>query len=109
MLYLLFSLLFVSSFGLGLGPVPWTLCAELYPMRLRSTVNSFSTASNRFGDIAASMTFLSMTSTGLGQMLTWTMYAGFAMVMWAWTYWLVPETKGLAFETVEELLKRQGE
>jgi len=42
-------------------------------------------------------------------MLTWTMYAGFAMVMWAWTYWLVPETKGLALETVEELLKRQGE
>lgn len=107
LLCLLFSLLFVGSFGLGLGPVPWTLNAELYPMRLRSTASSFSTAANRFGNVVVSMTFLYMTNTGVGQVLTWAMYAGFAVITWVWTYCLVPETKGLALEAVEELLQRQ--
>lgn len=106
LLCMLFSLLFVGSFGLALGPVPWALNAELYPMRLRSTANSFSTALNRLGNIAVSMTFLYMTSIGVGQVLTWALYAGFAVITWMWTYWLVPETKGLALEDVEKLINK---
>ena len=105
-LCLVFSLLFVFSFGLGLGPVPWTLNAELYPLHLRSTANSFATALNRLGNILASMTFLSMTDSALGEVVTWVCYAGMAVVTWMWTWWLVPETKGIPLEAVQALLER---
>jgi len=56
--------------------------------------NSVSTATNWAFNILVSMTFLSVTESGPGQVVAWLVYAGFGVVGWVWVLLLLPETKG---------------
>lgn len=44
----------------GLGPMPWTINAEIYPTWARSTGTSIATAVNWIINLVVSMTFLSL-------------------------------------------------
>ena len=46
------QVLFVMTFGLGLGPVTWLLPAELFPMRKRAAATGLATAVNWFVNFA---------------------------------------------------------
>ncbi len=48
----------MNSFGTGMGPMPWTINSEIYPMWARSTCNSIATSTNWFFNLMISMTFL---------------------------------------------------
>jgi SP family sugar:H+ symporter-like MFS transporter len=43
---IVFACLFICGFAITWGPIIWTICAEMYPSRFRSTAMSISTASN---------------------------------------------------------------
>ncbi|TVY49664.1 High-affinity glucose transporter [Lachnellula occidentalis] len=43
---IVFACLFIAGFAMTWGPIVWTICAELYPSRYRSTAMAMSTASN---------------------------------------------------------------
>lgn len=45
---IVFACLFILGFASTWGPIIWTICAELYPSRYRSTAMGMSTASNWF-------------------------------------------------------------
>ena len=57
-----FMTLYLISFGAGLSPVPWTVNAEIYPLRHRAVCISIATATNWIMCFATSMTFLSLSS-----------------------------------------------
>ena len=44
----------------GLGPMPWTVNSEIYPMWARSTGNSLATATNWVFNLIVSLTFLTL-------------------------------------------------
>lgn len=44
-----------------MGPMPWTVNAEIYPLWARSTCNSIATSANWFFNFLVSMTFLTLT------------------------------------------------
>lgn len=44
-----------------MGPMPWTINAEIYPLWARSTCNSIATSANWFFNFLVSMTFLTLT------------------------------------------------
>ena len=47
----------------GMGPMPWTINSEIYPIWARSTGNAAATFTNWVFNLAVSMSFLSLTET----------------------------------------------
>lgn len=57
----------------GMGPMPWTINSEIYPMWARSSCNSVATSTNWMFNLLISMTFLTLTKelTKEGKMNFW--------------------------------------
>lgn len=54
-----FSLLLLA----GMGPMPWTINSEIYPLWARSTGNACATFMNWTFNLIVSMSFISLTET----------------------------------------------
>jgi SP family myo-inositol transporter-like MFS transporter 13 len=99
-LIFLFLCLYLVSFGFGMGPMPWSVNAEIYPLKARAAATSMSTSCNWLANFAVSMTFLSL-SDAITKMGAFFVYAAFALVFGAYFLNYLPETRG------EEKLRRR--
>jgi SP family myo-inositol transporter-like MFS transporter 13 len=94
----LFGLCFyLFSFAPGMGPMPWTINAELYPLWARSTCTSITTSVNWLFNLLTSLTFLTITEL-LGAYGTFWLFFGFGTVGWFVFYVYLPETKDKSME-----------
>lgn len=96
--------LYIVSFSPGMGPVPWTVNAEIFPNWARSIGNSLSTTTNWTCNLIVSMTFLHL-ARYLTRHGTFWLYTGIALSGWIFILCLLPETKGRSLEQVEELFQ----
>ncbi|KAM7279716.1 hypothetical protein ACFE04_006850 [Oxalis oulophora] len=94
--------LFVASFSMGMGPIVWVYCSEIFPLRLRAQGVSMVVGVNRLTSGIVSMTFLSLYKaiTIGGAFL---LYGCVAVIAWIFFFSMLPETKGKKLEEVEEL------
>ncbi|MEC7141171.1 MAG: MFS transporter, partial [Pseudomonadota bacterium] len=104
---------YLLAFGIGLAPMPWTVNAEIYPIRVRSLCVSIATGVNWAANFLVSLTFLS-----LGEALSsdredakhhpdgvfW-LFSGIGVACWCWLYRRMPETKGLSLEAIGQLFE----
>uniref|UniRef100_A0A183J9S1 MFS domain-containing protein n=1 Tax=Soboliphyme baturini TaxID=241478 RepID=A0A183J9S1_9BILA len=88
----------------GLGPIPWTINAEIYPNWARSIGNSASTFTNWTFNILISFTFLTL-SRAITRQGAFFLYGCICVVGLIFFYLLVPETKGMRIEDIEECLQ----
>ncbi|MCE2564009.1 sugar porter family MFS transporter [Komagataeibacter sp. FNDCF1] len=97
-------LVFVAGFGMGAGPLVWTLCSEIQPIEGRDFGVGCSTLANWGMDWAVSNTFLSIVAVaGAG----WT-FAGFSVmnvVFMLFTLLVVPETRDVPLDVIEAHLE----
>lgn len=100
---LLAMLLYVSTYAVGLGPVPWQQ-SELFPLIVRSLGSSLATATNWGSNTIVGLTFLPMMDL-LTPKWTFVTYAAICAAGWVVIYHIYPETMGLGLEEVGELLK----
>ena len=56
-------MVFIDLNIVGMGPMPWTINSEIYPLWARSTGVSMATATNWIFNLFISMTFLTLTET----------------------------------------------
>ncbi|EMC99367.1 hypothetical protein BAUCODRAFT_64622 [Baudoinia panamericana UAMH 10762] len=86
-------LLFVASFGLGLGPVPFILSSELVGAEAVGATQSWALAANWIATFIVAQ-FFPIVNEKLGKGQVYFIFAAFALVFGAFTAWWVPETLG---------------
>ena len=89
-----------------MGPVPWTVNAEIYPQSCRGMGMATSTSVNWVSNYVVSLTFLSLLEA-LGGAGGFMFYAGFGVLGFIAIYLLLPETKGerlCQINTIEVLI-----
>lgn len=95
---------YVAFFQCGLGPIPWTMNAEIYPLWARSMGSGISTFVNWTFTLLVSATFLTI-HDAVGDGNVFLIYGGCSVVALIYFYLRVPETKGLSLEEVEKLFQ----
>jgi MFS transporter, SP family, arabinose:H+ symporter len=87
---------------MALGPIPWILCSEIFPMRIRGRAMSVATFT-----IWTSCSIVVQTSPMLngnphiGPAWTFSMYAVCSALAFLFVLAMVPETKGRSLEEIE--------
>ena len=96
-------LFFIVGFAMSAGPLIWTLCSEVQPLKGRDFGIAASTFTNWGTNFVVGVTFLSLMA-GIGNAQTFWLYAALNAVFIIFTVWLVPETKGVTLEQIERNL-----
>ena len=95
---------FVASFALSLGPVMWVLLSEIFPVKVRALAISFVTIFNSGASWLVQFLFPWEVAT-FGIAGVFLSFAVFAVIGLVLVVLLLPETKGLTLERLEEKLR----
>lgn len=95
-------ILYIVFFAPGMGPIPWAVNSEIYPLFVRAPANSIATSANWVSNLIVSFTFLSLTEA-VGETITFLLYAVIAFCALLFVFFLLPETKGLTLEDVQSV------
>ncbi|XP_029378561.1 proton myo-inositol cotransporter-like isoform X3 [Echeneis naucrates] len=97
---------YLAFFAPGMGPMPWTVNSEIYPLWARSTGNACSAGVNWIFNVLVSLTFLHV-----AQFLTYYgaffLYTGLVFLGLLFVLGCLPETQGLQLEDIESLFAGQ--
>merc|ERR1711966_241735 len=96
-------MLVVAGYQLGFGPIAWLLISEIFPLQYRGSAMSVAATTNFVSNIAVTFTF-TMILDALGYIAFW-LYGALCLVSLVFVITIVPETKGLTLEQIEQKLK----
>lgn len=95
----------ISVYAMTLGPVTWTLLAEIFPNRVRGIAMATCTFALWVGCCTLTFSFPSM-NAALGSSGTFWIYSGICICAFIFLFRNCPETKGKSLEELEkELVK----
>ncbi|KAK1940048.1 Sugar transport protein 7 [Phytophthora citrophthora] len=95
------SAFFVFNFAISWGPVCWIYPAEIFPLSVRATGVTLSTAAN--WAMGAVMTEVVKLFPHLNINGVFFLFAGLCCICGIFTYFFCPETKGILLEDIEAL------
>lgn len=101
-----FTLLYMASFAIGMGPVVWVLLAEFFPTRTRGRAMAVATVALWIACFAISQTVPWMFKN-LGRSTTFWTYAVMCAVSVVFVALFIPETKGKTLEEIERSWTRE--
>ena len=98
---------YVAAFAVGLGPVFWLLIAEIFPLAFRGRGMSVASVANWGANLIVALVFLDlMRAIGAGG--TFLLFAMLTALAVAFTWQLVPETRGRSLEEIERAMGEQA-
>ncbi|RVE71275.1 hypothetical protein OJAV_G00050200 [Oryzias javanicus] len=99
-------ILYLAFFAPGMGPMPWTVNSEIYPLWARSTGNACSAGVNWIFNVVVSLTFLHVAEylTYYGAFF---LYTGLVFLALLFVLACLPETRGLQLEDIQNLFMGQ--
>jgi MFS transporter, SP family, arabinose:H+ symporter len=99
---LLAVLIFIAAFALALGPISWLLGSEIFPARIRGSGMSVMAFTTWVGCYSVAQTFPILNDNpAIGSAKTFCIYAAASLTGLAFTFFLVPETKGRTLEEID--------
>ena len=93
----------ISVYAMTLGPVTWTLLAEIFPNRIRGIAMATCTFALWVGCCTLTFSFPSM-NAALGSSGTFWVYSGICVCAFVFLFLRCPETKGKSLEELEREL-----
>ncbi|XP_007484645.1 solute carrier family 2, facilitated glucose transporter member 12 [Monodelphis domestica] len=102
----LVSLLFyVAAFSIGLGPMPWLVLSEIFPVGIRGRAMALTSSMNWGINLLVSLTFLTVTEL-IGLPWVCFIYTIMSLAALVFVVLFIPETKGCSLEQISmELAK----
>merc|ERR1712048_982663 len=95
-------LAYTFAFQVGWGAIPWLYPTEIFPMNVKERAMSTTLASQFLGTLVIQLGVPQMVSF-LSPGVTFLTFAGCCAVSSLLVYRLVPETKGVALESMDEV------
>lgn len=104
---LLFILGYIACFALSVGPVTWVILSEIFPTRIRGRAMAIATVCLWIANYIISQTFPMMDENAwliekFHHALPFWLYGVFCVVLLAFVWRVVPETKGKTLEEIEK-------
>ncbi|WP_016827864.1 sugar porter family MFS transporter [Streptomyces viridosporus] len=106
LLMLVFMMLYIVAFGVGMGPVFWVLLGEIFPPAQRAEGSSAGATVNWLSNFVVSLLFLPLISA-VGEGPTFWIFAVICVLGVAFVARWVPETRGRHIDEVGEDLHRR--
>ncbi|GMH42012.1 hypothetical protein BSKO_09931 [Bryopsis sp. KO-2023] len=103
----LFVVLYLAAFSPGLGPVPWAVNSEIYPLEIRGVGNGIAATANWMANFFVSQVFLSLVDL-IGPSGFFWLCSMFAFFGALGVYFFLPETKGMTLDEVQKLFKKKA-
>ncbi|XP_022771656.1 hexose carrier protein HEX6-like [Durio zibethinus] len=95
--------IYVAGFGWSWGPLGWLVPSEIYQLEIRSAGQSITVAVSFVFTFIVAQTFLSMLCHFKAGIFFF--FGGWVLVMTAFVYFLLPETKNVPIEQMEKVWK----
>lgn len=103
LLTVIMLLVFIIGFAMSAGPLIWTLCSEIQPLKGRDFGIACSTVTNWVANMIVGATFLTLIND-IGHAPTFWLYAGLNLLFLVITFVFVPETRSVTLEQIERKL-----
>ncbi|KAI3890494.1 hypothetical protein MKX03_025036 [Papaver bracteatum] len=100
-------LVYIGSFSIGMGAVPWVVMSEIFPINVKGVAGSLATLVSWFGTWVASYTYNYLMSwSTYGTFMIYAVINGLAIIFIAR---VVPETKGRTLEEIQAAINHHEE
>lgn len=96
-------LIFIIFYSVSIAGIFWIMIAEIYPLKIRSTAMSIAASCNWLGNLIVALTFFNLLQF-LGASAVFIIYAICCALGFIFCYKLVPETKHVSLEKIEQNL-----
>ena len=100
-LIIIFICIYVSGFAWSWGPLAWLVPSEIFPLEIRSAGQSITVAVSFLFIFITAQTFLTMLCHFKSGIFFF--FGGWVMVMTAFVYFLLPETKNMPIEQMSKV------
>lgn len=98
-------IIYLAFFAPGMGPMPWTINAEIYPSWARSAGNGLATCTNWVFNLIISTTFLTLIEVLTPYGAFW-LYCGLSALGFLFVAFTLPETRKKSLEDIENLFEK---
>jgi sugar porter (SP) family MFS transporter len=95
-----YVLLYISAFAIAAGPLPWVVCSEIFPAKLRGRAMSVSAFFVWVACLIVAQTFPLLLKV-IGPARTFWIYAGCSAITFLFVLFRLPETKARTLEEIE--------
>ncbi|XP_071703618.1 sugar transporter ERD6-like 16 [Rutidosis leptorrhynchoides] len=95
-------LVFIASFSVGMGAIPWLIMSEIFPLQIKGAAGSLACIVNWLGAWVVSYSFNFLVNWSPSG--TFWLFAGFGVLNIIFVAKLVPETKGKSLEEIQASL-----